>query len=235
MRSGAALHSALLAVMGVALLAPRLAERVTRPLVALGRAPRPKPLSAMRKATGRIGAAVLRARRRHRPAVGAVRRTGAGPGADDRGAARRQRANLSAVAGLCGRRCDVARAGALGRRSRVRDHEALARRRRVAAPGPGRRRARRRRRPSGWGWTPVCWRGCRPVAAAHSSRICWSGFSQRRSPLSERPSEAAAGHRMRRRCMKTRPGSRPPARRDAGIGSSRRRQAARTLAARRPG
>ena len=87
---GRDLAIALLAIFGVVLLFPALADWLTRPLVALG-----ARLSASAEQGGNGGSRrhLASARRRDRSALGAVRRSDTGPDPDGRRAARRQRAD----------------------------------------------------------------------------------------------------------------------------------------------
>ena len=78
---------------------------------------------AGRASARRRRAAVVPARHRDRPALGALRRSDPRADPDRRGAGGRERRHHPAAARLCGRCCDVARAGAAGRRPRVRRHE----------------------------------------------------------------------------------------------------------------
>ena len=88
------------ALFGLTLLLPQLAERLTRPLVAAG--------SRLSEAGGGRCAAASRRivsdRRRHGPALGALCRADPGAVADRRGAARRKHRNHVVAAGLR-RRC----------------------------------------------------------------------------------------------------------------------------------
>jgi cytochrome c biogenesis protein CcdA len=104
---------ALLALFGVTLLFPSLADRLSRPLVALG-----VRLAEAKRRSGRgLGVLAAAAGRGHRPAVGAVR--GADPRADPdrRGAERRERRHLAAAARLCRRRVHLAGGRAAVRRA----------------------------------------------------------------------------------------------------------------------
>ena len=100
------------ALFGLTLLLPRLAERLTRPLVAAG--------SRLSEAGGRRCPAASRRfvpdRRRHGPALGAVRRADSGPGADRRRAARGKHRHHLAVAGLRRGCRHLARRGAVAGR-----------------------------------------------------------------------------------------------------------------------
>ena len=98
-----------------------------------------------------IGPAVAAARRRDRPALGALRRPDPRPDPDRRRAQGRQRRHLAAAARLCGGRGDVAGARAARRRTGVRRDEALARRRRMGAARPR---------------APPCWRPWRRSRSA---------------------------------------------------------------------
>jgi thiol-disulfide isomerase/thioredoxin len=96
----------LLAVFALTLMFPALADRLSRPLVALGA--RIAASSDGGALKDHAFAVVAAAGRGHRLAVGAVRGAGAGPDPHGRGHPGRQRGHLAVAAGLCGRRGHLA-------------------------------------------------------------------------------------------------------------------------------
>ena len=132
---------ALVLLFGLALLLPSLADRLSRPFVALGN--RLSNTAARREGSPRLVAA---ARRRDRHALGAVRGADLGADPHGRGAARRERADVAAAARVCGRERRVARRRAAARRQGVRRAEALARRGGMDPPRARRRGGGRRAR-----------------------------------------------------------------------------------------
>ena len=122
---------------------PAVSRALGPPDAAAGRARR-APVAAPRPGEQDSIWLLAPARRRHRPAVGAVRRADPRPDPHRRGAAGRQLQHHAAAARLRAGRGDLAGAGAAGRRQVVRAHEAVARRRRMDPPGARRAGARRR-------------------------------------------------------------------------------------------
>ena len=94
----------LLALFGIALVFPSVSDRLTRPLVALG-----SRLSERQPGERGKHLVVGRARRRHRPAVGAVRRADPRHHLHRRRAPGRELQHHPAAARLCARRGDLAR------------------------------------------------------------------------------------------------------------------------------
>ncbi len=111
----------------------QLADRLTRPLVALGNRLSNQPRTAARRRR-RFAAAG----RGDRTVVGALRRADPGPDPDRRGDQGRQRQHHLAAAGLCRGRGDLAGGGAADRRARLRRHEEIAGRGRMDPPRAGR-------------------------------------------------------------------------------------------------
>ena len=112
------------------------------------------------------------ARRRDRPALGALRRAGPGPDPDGRGPSGRQRPDLAAAARLCGRRGHLAGPGAAGRRTGLRRDEALAGRRRMDPARAWRRGAAGGRRHRARASTRASSPASRSPARPRSSRAC---------------------------------------------------------------
>ena len=133
----------ILALFGLTLLLPHLADRLMQPFVSLGAR---LSTSAEGGEAATVGILVGAARHRHRTSVGAVRGTDPRARADRRRAARRERRHVRIAARVRGRRGDVARGRAADRRTRVRGDEEIARRRRVDTSRARRRGARRGRR-----------------------------------------------------------------------------------------
>ena len=131
----------LLALFGIALVFP---SHLRPDDAAAGRA----RLAPVRAPAGREGKRLVvgRARRRDRPAVGAVRGADPRHHLHRRRAPGRERQHDAAAARLRARRRDLARARLAGRRQAVRADEEVAGRQRAHPPGPRRAGARRRRR-----------------------------------------------------------------------------------------
>ena len=129
----------LLAVFGLTLVLPELADRLMRPLVAIGAR---MSQSAEQAGEGSVVAPLLLG-----VATGFLWAPVRGPGArldsDRRGAAGRKRRDHAVAAGLCRGRGDVAGAGACGRRACLCCDETVDRRRRMDSPRV-------------WAWP--CWR-----------------------------------------------------------------------------
>ena len=187
---------ALLAVFGLTLLFPALADRMTRPLVALG-----ARLSQIGRQTG-PAQRPLRASLLLGVATGLLWAPCAGPilgliltGAAISGAS--VGTSLLLLAYAAGAATSLA-AGAAVRRPRVRGDEALARHRRM---DPARRRVPpcwSASAPSRWAWTPACSASCRTAPRRRSSRR-WSTASTQRKPQ-PLGADAAPGAKTRARC-----------------------------------
>ncbi len=115
---------AMLAVFGVTLLFPSLADRMSRPLVALGiRLSEPPPAGAAAR-TSVFSPLLLGVGTG--PALGAVRGSDPRSDPDGCGPQWRQRRHLAAAAGLCGGRVHIVGGGAAFWRTPVLGDEALA-------------------------------------------------------------------------------------------------------------
>ena len=104
----------LLALFGLTLLIPAIADRLTRPIVALGN--RLSQSAASEARDGESVPRVLCAWHCDRAALGPLRRADPRPGSDRRRAARRQCKDLTIAARLRGRRRDFARLRSADRR-----------------------------------------------------------------------------------------------------------------------
>ena len=127
---------ALVLVFGLALLLPGLADRMSRPVVALG-----NRLSSSARARRQPGLVVL-ARCCDRHALGALRGADSRLDLDRRGAARRKRRDVAAAPRIRAGHRRVARCRAAARRQSVCRDETLARRRGVDSARAGRRSGR---------------------------------------------------------------------------------------------